>query len=444
MTTDVKRLYYYVTGVINTGYVLDFETIEQQDQYCQMLYDYIASNSKGMDWNSEGACTVIAGAVDNYSPPKVSSFISIDPTNQMDDVVVSIPINDSKTVDLRFEQIRIHFYLFNCAILHFVVKVPEEYWNDLEVLSRIRFFLQRHRNPEFETDLEEMFSPAVGKALSEFEKAVEAVEPPILKTPFLDFVDIGEQLGTQMLWTHASLVAVMPEDYDTNSEHFQKTLLDTSPGGIQNFAVRSGIFAFVESGDSLICVPDKCDDRGRTPEEIAYEDWIYWLSISHYIWKTAYDLDNGLFVILNLVTSHLKHKRTELYTDVYAVNALVNSITLLLDTYKPRNMTQTYYCMAFLEKINENWRTDEMIEASYEKMQILRELIGQLDEIEASRRERRIEKFLTFLGVFALGSLVLDIIGALSFASSISDPVIFALATGIPAVFVVIAYYLLK
>ena len=85
-----------------------------------------------------------------------------------------------------------------------------------------------------------------------------------------------------------------------------------------------------------------------------------------------------------------------------------------------------------------------MIEASYEKMNSLRELIGQLDEIEASRRERRIEMFLTFLGVFALGSLVLDIVGAMSFASAIPDVVTFALATGIPAIFLVIAYYLLK
>ncbi|MFW9787822.1 MAG: hypothetical protein ACFFE2_09875 [Candidatus Thorarchaeota archaeon] len=442
--TDAKRLYYYLTGVFNTGHVFDFETIEQQNRICQMLYDFLAENSKGLTWNFEGASTVIAGAVDNYSPPKVSSFLSIDPTNLIDDITVSIPIGESETVKLTFEQIRIHFFLFNCGLLQCVVKVPEEYWKNLEVLSRIRFFLQRHRNPEFETDIEELFSPAIKRVTAEFERAVEVVKPPLLSTPFLDFVDVGEQLGTSILWTHATLVAIMKEEYDPESQHYQKTLLDTSSGGIQNFAVRSNIFAFVESGDSLICVPDKTDDRGRTPDEIAYEDWVYWLSISQYIWKTAYDLDNGLYVILNLVTSHLKHKRTKMYRDVYAVNALVNSITLLLDTYKPRNMTGTYYCMAFLEKINENWRTDEMIEASYEKMNSLRELIGQLDEIETSRREHRIEMFLTFLGVFALGSLVLDIIGALSFGPLIPDMTILLLAFGIPIIFLVIAYQLLK
>jgi hypothetical protein len=33
------------------------------------------------------------------------------------------------------------------------------------------------------------------------------------------------------------------------------------------------------------------------------------------------------------------------------------------------------------------------------KMEILKDLIGQLDEIESSRRSRRVELYLTFLGV---------------------------------------------
>jgi hypothetical protein len=236
----------------------------------------------------------------------------------------------------------------------------------------------------------------------------------------------------------------MPEGFDPESQHYQNTLLGTSIEGVRNFSVIPNIFAFIESGDSLICIADVPETRNRTPEAVAFEDWVNWIGISQYTWKVAWELDRGLYIILNLVTSHLKHKRTEEYRDVYAVNALINHLKLFLDTHNPRNMTTTYYTIHFLEKISEEWRTGELLTSANEKMESLRELIAQLDEIEQSRRDRRTEMFLTFIGVFAFGSLILDFIGAMSFASEMSDFILAALTFGIPTIFLVVAYYLLR
>ncbi|MDF1539569.1 MAG: hypothetical protein P1Q69_11780 [Candidatus Thorarchaeota archaeon] len=441
-----NRLYFYVTGVVDTTYILDFETLMEEHLYCNKLAEYLKKHSAELKWISEGASTVVAGSVTNYAPPKVSSFLSVDPSGLIDELHFEVSSKDCDSIRCEIEEARIHFYLFSSAVLEFKVRVPEEHWRDIEALSCIRYFLQRSSDPskEFKRSLETIFGPSVARAKHELDKALKVTEPPLLESTVLDFTKIEDSVETQLLWSHATLIAIMPEDFDPCSKHYQDILLDVNPTGIHNFAIRQNLFAFVESGNSLICIPDVPDSRGRSPEQVAQEDWAYWVAVSQYTWKTVWDLDRGLYAILNLVTSHLARKRTESYGDVYAVNALINKLTLLLDTHKPRNMTSTYYSIDFLEKINKSWRTDEMTEAACGKMESLKDLIGQLDEIQATRREKRIEMFLSLLGVFTLGSMVLDFIGALAAGATLNDPTILFLAIGIPSVFVLIAYMLLR
>jgi hypothetical protein len=441
-----ERLYFYVTGVIDTTYILDFDTLLEEHEYCEKLTVYLTKNTQELDWRSEGATTVVAGSVDNYAPPRVSSFLSVDPSNLIDNRSFIVDLSECGEIRCEIEEMRIHFYLFSCAVLDFKVRVPEEYWDNIDALKCIRFCLQRSSvsGEQAHRCLEEIFEDAIQQAKVELNAGLAVTDPPLLDAPVLDFTRLEDSVDTQLMWTHATLIAVMPKDFSPDSKHYQDVLLDVNPTGIHNFAVRQNLFAFVESGDSLICIPDIPDERGRSPEQIAQEDWAYWIAISQYTWKTAWDLDRGLYAILNIVTSHLGKKRTESYGDVYAVNSLVNNLTLLLDTHKPRNMTSTYYSIAFIEKINESWRTDEMTEAAFSKMEALKDLIGQLDEIEAARRNKRIEMFLSLLGVFTLGSMVLDFIGALAAGATLSDPIILFLAIGIPSVFVMIAYFLLK
>jgi len=439
-----EELYFYGTGVFSPDYIFDFDTISEEKKYRKIILENLTKNYGKFDWSEEGAGILASGAVDNYSPPKVGTFLSVDITNALPVKEYNIKINDKKYLDVKIDEIYIDIYHFNCAILHFMVYIPLESWQDSEVLKRVRFFIQRHSHliTEFGLDMESIFAPIIIELNSIFKKMVNDLKPPILKTPILDFTQLSEEVKTQLFWTHSTLVAIMPNDFDLESNHFQEILLNLNPDGIYNYSILPNVFTYVESGDSLICLPNVPDIRSRSPKTIANEDWIQWIAIQHYTWKIVWELDRGFYLLLNVVTSHLKHKRTEGYRDVYAVNALLNHIILVLDTHKPRNVTSTYYSMTFIERIRKSWRTDEILEAATSKMDTLRDLISQLDEIESARRSRRVELFLTMLGVFTLGSLVLDFLGAMSF--KLPDLLTLILGFSIPGIFSIIAYRILK
>lgn len=441
-----EELYFYGTGIFSPDFIFDFDTIAEEREYREKILTYLRKNYPKFGWSAEGEGILASGAVDNYSPPKVGSFLRANLNDIIQSKEFNIKIDIEKYLDCWIDEIHIDFYRFNCAIVHFMVYIPEESWQDKEVLERMRFFIQRHSHPlsEFGIDFESVFAITISELNTIFKQVIEDLNPPILKTPFLDFTSLSEEIKTQLFWTHCTIVAAMPKGFDINSEHFQGVLLNLNPKGIYNYSIFPNIFAYVESGDSLICLLNEEDIQDRTPKTIANEDWIPWIAIHNYTWKTVWELDRGFYILLNLVTSHLKHKRVEEYRDVYAVNALINHIILVLDTHKSRNLTSTYYSMHFIEQISDAWRTGEILEAATSKMEILRDLIGQLDEIESSRRSRRVELFLTFLGVFALGSLVLDFLGAISFGNLIPDWIKLLLGFGIPVTFSIIAYKLLK
>jgi ubiquinone/menaquinone biosynthesis C-methylase UbiE len=438
------ELYFYGTGVFSPDFIFDFDTIADEKKYRKLILDYLKKDYPKFEWSAEGEGLLASGAVDNYSPPKVGCFLSVNLTNYVHSKEFNIRIDEEKYLNCWIDGIRIDIYRFNCAILHFMVYIPEEEWQDKEVIRRMRFFIQRHQHSleEFGIDFESIFAITISELNLIFKKVIKDVKPPILKTPFLDFTSLSEEIKTKLFWTHCTIVAVMPKDFDINSNHFQGVLLNLNPKGIYNYSIFPNIFAYVESGDSLICLHNVVDIQNRTPKTIVNEDWIPWIAIHHYTWKTVWELDRGFYILLNVVTSHLKYKRTQQYRDVYAVNALINHINLVLDTHKSRNLTSTYYSMYFIEQISEAWRTGEILEAALSKMEVLKDLISQLDEIEASRRSKRVELFLTLLGVFTLGSLVLDFLGAISF--NFPDWLTLSLGIGIPFLFSIVAYRILK
>jgi len=441
-----EELYFYGTGVFSPDFIFDFDTIAEEREYREKILSYLRKNYPRFKWSAEGEGILASGAVDNYSPPKVGSFLRVDLNNKIQSKEFNIRIDNDKYLDCWIDEIHVDIYRFNCASVHFMVYIPEEAWQDKDVLERMRFFIQRHSHPleEFGIDMESIFAITISELNLIFKQIIMDLKPPILKTPFLDFTSLSEEIKTQLFWTHCTIVAAMPEGFDVNSQHFQDVLLNLNPKGIYNYSIFPNIFAYVESGDSLICLPNTLDIQDRSPKRIANEDWIPWIAIHHYTWKTVWELDRGFYILLNVVTSHLKYKRTEQYRDVYAVNALINHINLVLDTHKSRNLTSTYYSMHFIEQISDAWRTGEILEAATSKMDVLKDLIGQLDEIESARRSKRVELFLTFLGVFALGSMVLDFLGAITFGDLIPDWITLLLGLGIPLGFSVIAYRLLK
>ncbi|MFX1556423.1 MAG: class I SAM-dependent methyltransferase [Promethearchaeota archaeon] len=441
-----EDLYFYGTGIYSPDYIFDFNTIAEEKKFRNLIFDYLNENFPKYNWNIKGEGVLASGTVDNYSPPKVGCFLSVNINQALLSKKFNIRINDKKYLDCHIDDAFIDIYHFNCAILHFILYIPNESWQDKEVLKRVRFFVQKHQHPieEFGIDMESIFAPIITELNSIFTKVVKEIKPPVLKTPFLDFTQLSEEVPTKLFWTHSTIVAAMLEGFDPNTNHFQEILLNVNPKGIYNYSILPNIFAYVESGDSLICIPNVPDIRNRSPKVIIKEDWISWIAIQHYTWKTVWELDRGFYILLNVVTSHLKHKRAEQYRDVYAVNALINHIYLVLDTHKPRNVTSTYYSMDFIEKIRDAWRTDNILEAAISKMETLRDLISQLDEIENARRSKRLELFLTLLGVFTLGSLVLDFLGAMSFSDQVPYWISLFLGISIPFGFSLIAYKLLK
>ena len=438
------ELYFYGTGVFSPDFIFDFDTIADEKKYRKKILDYLNTNYPKFEWAAKSEGLLASGSVDNYSPPKVGSFLSVNLTKYIPSKEINLRIDEKRYINCWIDDIYIDIYRFNCAIIHFMVYIPEETWQDLEIIKRLRFFIQKHKHPlkEFGIDLESIFAITISELNLIFKKVIKDVKPPILKTPFLDFTSLSEEIKTKLFWTHCTIVAIMPKGFDVVSHHFQDALLNLNPKGIYNYSITPNIFAYVESGDSLICLLNEADIQNRSPKTIVNEDWIPWIAIHHYTWKTVWELDRGFYLLLNVVTSHLKYKRAEQYRDVYAVNALINHLTLVLDTHKSRNLTSTYYSMYFIEQISEAWRTNEILEAALSKMEVLKDLIGQLDEIEAARRSRRLELFLTLIGIFALGSLVLDFLGAISF--KFPDWLTLLLGLGIPFGFSIIAYRLLK
>lgn len=442
-----ESLYFYGMAVFDTGVVFDFETRANEAAQSAALLKHLRARHPEYEWFNEGASYQIAGAVDNYAPPKVNSILAADVTNAFErrEFTLRVP-RDGRgdlTIDCRLSDLRADFYLFNAGLLHFRLDLPPALWTDAYALERVRYFIQLHTQPleELGLNLEGLLGPTIARLRAALSNAIAETNAPLLRTPYLDFtVASGE---AQVRWSHPVIVALMPEPFDPDGDHFQPVLLDLNPEGITNFARHKHHFAYVEAGDSLVCVP-AVQDMERSPEEAAYENWIRWIIVHQYTWKMAWELDRALYAVLSAATGQLKRKRSSGYRDVYALNALLNFIWLLIDTHKPRNMTSAAHSIHFLEQIAASWRTDEILAAAEEKMAALRDLIGQLDELSDNRRGRRVEVFLTFLGVVSLGSLVLDLLGTLSIGQALGDVTVLGLVTGVVAAVMLLAYVVLR
>jgi hypothetical protein len=439
-----KKLYFHGHAIFDTGIIFDFETHRREARYVAQMLSVLRDKYPEYEWSGEGTSFELGGSVDNYTPPKVSSVVTADVSAAIERKAFKLRISDRLSIDCQLSELRAHMYLFNTGVLQFRLDIPPETWTDAEVLKRVRTFIQKHNvsDTEYGVNVETLLGDTVARLRSALTEAMQTISAPLLDTPFLDFMMVLGGFETEVRWAHCVLVALMPEPFNPDSEHFQEVLLNVNPDGIQNFASRENHFAFVEAGNSLICVP-AAEVAGRSPEQIAHDDWVQWIGLHQYTWKLAWELDRGIYGVLNAATSALKRKRSHShYRDAHALNALLNYIWLLLDTHVPHNMTLVYHDIHFLRRISESWLTGDILAGAHEKMATLRDLIEQLDEIESSRRARALEFFLTIVGVFSLGSLVLDFLGAMTFGDRLGDLQVAGLMLGILAIFMAIAYRL--
>jgi hypothetical protein len=438
-----QQVYFLGNAVFDTGFIFEFATQWREAQTVERMLGFLRGKYPDLAWSGRGASYQLGGSVDNYTaPPKVGSVVSADVSETFSPRSFALRLPGGRSIDCRLSDIRANFYLFNAGVLRFRLDVPADTWNDAETLRQVRTFIQKHDHPvdRFGLSLESLFGPTIRRARAAFAEAVQASNAPLLDTPFLEYMMVLGGFETELRWAHSTLVALMPQPFDPASEHFQSTLLNVDPAGIRNFASRESHFAFVESGDSLVCVP-AVEVDGRSPEQIADEDWVQWIAIHQYTWKIAWELDRGMYGVLHAATAELKQPRAKSpYRDVPALNALLNYIWLLLDTHEPHNMTLVYHDIEFLRHINRSWLTGDLLKAAREKMAALRDLIEQLDDLEEHRRARALEFFLTIVGVFSLGSLALDYLGAMSFGKSMTDLELTGVMVGVLAVFMALAY----
>jgi hypothetical protein len=420
-------LCFHGTAVFETGFLLDFSTEAHQREYTPLLQAELKARG-ALEWHSEGGSLKVGGEVDNFSAPRLRSFLWTQLPNPT--TVTLLAQSGTPAIELELSRVRAYLYPLNTGVLHFRCDLPREHWEDLSVLRRIRRWLQVPR-VEGEKGLEEIFGAALEDVRAQIGAAITKVQPPQLETPFLDFKVLTRE-AFSLHWSHATLVAVLPAGFEPNGMHFKQVLLDVEQK-ICNASVRPGEFAYVESGDSLVCVPNQPDLQGRDPEQIAFDHWVQWIGLSHYLWKTAWTLDRGLFSVLNQLAGRLRRKEVVPHADRYAVNGLLNGLRLILDAHEPRNVTSSIPAMQFLKHIRHNWRADEFLEAAERKKSSLQAIVGQLQEIRQSRSRRRLEVFLTAISLLSVASLVLAFIQATQGRKLLSDASKIELALGAPA-----------
>jgi len=75
-----NNVYFYVTGVFSTDFIFDFETIKIENEYKLKIYNHLRENFPYL-LLEKPSDSLVSGMVDNYSSPKVSSFLTLDISN---------------------------------------------------------------------------------------------------------------------------------------------------------------------------------------------------------------------------------------------------------------------------------------------------------------------------------------------------------------------------
>lgn len=416
---EPKELYFYGFVIFDSGNIFDFSNVAEEVQFANEMVQSLQASAPEFEWFCEGVSFTQSSTIEMYSPPNISSFLGAKCDNYPLQKKIDLIINDALTVPLIIDEMTSYFYIFNTGVIRYRLRVPEAYWQDLTVLRAVRQFMV---SPvaHMPITISQVFNPLVKKLRHALQLAVEKSQPPQFQTPFFDFISLMGS-SDEARWTHSTCVAIMPADFRPESSHFKPVLLDVDPQGIRNFAQFENHFAFVEAADSLICVPDKIIN-GKDAKTQVWENWVRYIRLHQYTWKMAWELERGLYAILNQVTHNLKHKQIQHSAgDSFELNALLNYVRLTLDAHKPRNVSSTYHTIHFLEGIATTWKTNEIIADMNDKMADLKEIVQQLDQLASGLRAKSMERFLIFVGVFGLGSLALDYMKSMSFGTALGD-----------------------
>lgn len=440
------QLYFHGYIVADSGFIFDFDNIIEEANYADCLKDYLQEKYSAFQWKSKRGAADVSETINTFAPPAVTSFLRVKLDNYFSGSnQFELKYDNETNIAIEFNDIHASYFPFNTMIISFRVYIPEQYWTNIDVLRFIRDFITSYNAPNsyFGLNLEGIFNPVVAECKQMLAEAVPVAKVPELKTPYLDLKMLIDK-SKIISWTHAVLVALMPEPFEPDSPHFQSYLLNNTAAGIRNFTLYHGDFAYVENSDSLICVPST-DQKGHDVNEQVYLRYLQWIRLHQYSWKMTWEIDRGLYSVLNKLSLELKYRRSQITPeDIYTVNTLINYIKLSLELHRPRNISSGLYTQYFLECIAEAWQTDNIIEDMDVKMKDLQSLVGQLNQLKSDKRARYSQKFLASIGVFGLGTMLISYLNTVSFGEGISDYFLTAIVGSMILAFVIIAQIVTK
>lgn len=353
---------------------------------------------------------------DKYGPAKMDCLFAA--TIPPEKLIRNIDLNiNGEVVYCEISSANIFIYPINTGLIEFKVVVPEDYWQNTEVLQQII----SHLNQAFISP-DSINAEAWSRRLNEiamaiqqsFEIAANTTQCPQIEAPF---VDLREFMFHNHIiqGSHVALVAVLPEGYNVNGLHYQKVMLDNAGTGVFNHAKSHHEFVYTESFNSLFCMAR----HGQSVEEIEdylYDEWLVWMQFHEFSWKMVWDLDRVSQVMINCLVNGLdKHHFAMKPADVLKVNRFMHYLWLCMDDHHPRNLasfmagTQTYYIHLthYMLEARKNWHTDTYYTAVQSKMQMLEKLVNRMYAYRNAKRSRMTARILGTIGVVATALLAL-------------------------------------
>lgn len=442
--TKTHNIYFKIMCVFNTGYFIDFKSSEEEENYKQKFLRFLNGGEYKNQWTSRGVSFEFPENLGAMTPPLANSFVTIIKDEETFEKKVKIVFDNFGEIEVIIRNMKVDFYLFNTGIITFNVEIPKQLWFDLNILKELRALFQSPRLSigNMSEDLYLIIEKEIKNNLAQFTAACISLNPSQIETPYLATNGNRNKSNSNIIWSHSILI-VITSSLNEAIDFYKKVLLGTNPEGICNFSTIKKVFAFVEYGDSLFCFESEVHSLLET-EQLFNKNWMPLLLMQEYLWKILWQINLRFHQITRVVVYNLRNEEKSLFKDVGKLSSLTNQIILMVDSLAPQNVSFVQSSIHFLAKVNESWETNLIKDSVFNKMQRLRELISQVDEIERKKRLKKLDLFLASVSIFALGSLVLDYIAAMSFKNQIGDISITSIVFTFIFIFLFIMYLLFR
>lgn len=450
---SVKKVYFNQLLCFDTGVIFEYDNLHHQVQQSDQLLQFFRQHFPEIHWQSMLAGKYEDKYIAEKSPPIINCVLRANVTDLIPLKTITIDI-DGKQIVLTVESISLSIFPFNTGILELKLAVPVTCWRNTDILQRISWHINgAFMNGEFydKFDWGVAFNDFIESIRHQFDEAVSALSLSLLSIPF---VDIKPYLvnNRYINWRHTILIAIMPKDFDLESEHYQNVILDISGHGVTNLSGNRREYAYTENHNSIFIINDM-GLRHVHIEDYIENKWIYWLQIHLFTWNMIWQLDKLLASVLNTTKDKLKKTEFNLsHNDVYQIDAFLNYIHMCVDRHHPKHIVKyvdkrintMYDIERYLIQAQVKWNTDKLMSDDINKMEKLSVVIKEMYEFGNSERSRTVERFLALLGVFGLGTFLMSYINGVSFTNNFGDLTISLFVYTVLGLFGIVIYYLMR